>query len=116
GSSLVCDPGGELQCQGKAFEEDLLLVDLDIAGVFRERLHDPRRRKSHLRREADRPAHVIEIDALRPAASIMRRPPLPARAPVADLGSVEETYQALVLGTRDYVCKTGFRKVVLGLS
>jgi NAD+ synthase (glutamine-hydrolysing) len=116
GSSLVFDPGGELQCQGKAFEEDLLLVDLDIAGVFRERLHDPRRRKSHLRREADRPAHVIEIDSLRPTASIKRRPPLPARAPIDDLGSVEETYQALVLGTRDYICKTGFRQVVLGLS
>src|SRR5438105_2994165 len=116
GSSLVFDPGGELQCQGKAFEEDLLLVDLDIAGVFRERLHDPRRRKSHLRREADRPAHVIEIDASRPAVSIRRRPPLPAREEITDLESVVETYRALVLGTRDYVCKTGFRQVVLGLS
>ena len=27
-----------------------------------------------------------------------------------------EIYQALVLGTRDYVRKNGFRKVVLGLS
>ena len=116
GSSLVFDPGGELLCQGRAFEEDLLLVDLDIAGVFRERLHDPRRRKSHLRREADRPAHVIEIDPSRPAVSIRRRAPLPAREEITDLGSVEETYRALVLGTRDYVCKTGFRQVVLGLS
>ena len=32
------------------------------------------------------------------------------------LESVEETYRALVLGTRDYVCKTGFQQVVLGLS
>jgi NAD+ synthase (glutamine-hydrolysing) len=116
GSSLVFDAGGELLCQGRAFEEDLLLVDLDIAGVFRERLHDPRRRKSHLRREADRPAHVIEIDASRPVASIRRRPPLPAHETINDLASVEETYRALVLGTRDYVCKTGFRQVVLGLS
>src|SRR5206468_1952605 len=116
GSSLVFDPGGELLCQGRAFEEDLLLVDLDHARVFRERLHDPRRRKSHLRREAARPAHVIEIDPSRPAVSIRRRAPLPAREEITDLGSVEETYRALVLGTRDYVCKTGFRQVVLGLS
>jgi NAD+ synthase (glutamine-hydrolysing) len=114
GSSLVFDPSGELLAQGKAFEEDLLIVDLDVAGVFRERLHDPRRRKGHLQREADRPAEIIEISGTRPRAKI--RPPLPARTPVADLSSVEETYQALVLGTRDYVCKTGFRQVVLGLS
>jgi len=32
----------------------------------------------------------------------------------ADL--VDEIYQALVLGTRDYACKNGFKKVLLGLS
>jgi NAD+ synthase (glutamine-hydrolysing) len=114
GSSLVYDPSGELVAQGRAFEEDLLLVDLDMAGVFRERLHDPRRRKSHLRQQADRPAEVIHIDSQRRAVD--KRPPLPPREPVHDLESVEEVYRALVLGTRDYVCKTGFRQVVLGLS
>jgi NAD+ synthase (glutamine-hydrolysing) len=114
GSSLIFDPSGELIAQGEAFKEDLLIVDLDLGGVFRERLHDPRRRKYHLRQEADRPADVIEIGASRPRLG--NRPALPMRAPVSDLGSAEETYQALVLGTRDYVCKTGFRKVVLGLS
>ena len=84
GSSLVFDPGGELLCQGRAFEEDLLVVDLDVAGVFRERLHDPRRRKSHLLREVDQPAQVIEIASSRPRA--LTRPALPARSPVADLG------------------------------
>jgi NAD+ synthase (glutamine-hydrolysing) len=114
GSSLVFDPSGELLAQGEAFKEDLLVVDLDVGGVFRERLHDPRRRKGHLRREADRPAEVIEISASRP--QLGDRPALAKREPVSDLGAVEETYQALVLGTRDYVCKTGFRKAVLGLS
>jgi NAD+ synthase (glutamine-hydrolysing) len=110
----VFDPGGELLAQGCAFEEELLLVDLDIAGVFRERLHDPRRRKGHLQREADRPAEIIEISASRPR--LRNRPPLPAREPARDLESVEETYRALVLGTGDYVRKTGFKQVVLGLS
>jgi NAD+ synthase (glutamine-hydrolysing) len=114
GSSLVFDPGGELLAQGRAFQEDLLIVDLDVAGVFRERLHDPRRRKGHLRREADRPALMIDIATSRRRATT--RPALPARPVVQDLESVEETYRALVLGTRDYVCKTGFRQVVLGLS
>ena len=32
------------------------------------------------------------------------------------MGYLAETYQALVLGTRDYVKKNGFKRVVLGLS
>jgi NAD+ synthase (glutamine-hydrolysing) len=114
GSSLVFDPGGELVCQGRAFEEDLLVVDVDVAGVFRERLHDPRRRKSHLRREAEQPADVVIIDTERRHAQ--GRPPLPKREPIPDLDPVEEMYKALVLGTRDYVCKTGFREVIVALS
>src|SRR5213076_3372695 len=47
---------------------------------------------------------------------VANRPPLPAREATQDLAPIEEIYKALVLGTRDYVCKTGFRSVVLGLS
>ena len=39
-------------------------------------------------------------------------PPTPS-TPLPDL---EEVYRALVIGTRDYVRKNGFRKVVIGLS
>jgi len=37
-------------------------------------------------------------------------------APPADLGIESEVWRALVLGTRDYARKCGFRSVVLGLS
>jgi NAD+ synthase (glutamine-hydrolysing) len=36
------------------------------------------------------------------------------RPQIAD--EIEAAYRALVIGTRDYVCKCGFRKVVIGLS
>src|SRR4029077_17471000 len=42
-------------------------------------------------------------------------PPLPPRE-VAALAPVEEVFEALVLGTRDYVRKNGFKRVVVGLS
>lgn len=42
-------------------------------------------------------------------SSLLRRRP-------AKLNPIEEIYQALVLGTRDYVKKNNFRKVTLGLS
>src|SRR5437870_5540847 len=45
GDSLVFDENGELIARGKQFEEDLIVVDLDVEAVFRQRLHDPRRRQ-----------------------------------------------------------------------
>src|SRR5207244_10978447 len=42
-------------------------------------------------------------------------PPLPP-GEVAALAPVEEVFEALVLGTRDYVRKNGFKRVVVGLS
>src|SRR5256886_10327160 len=55
-----------------------------------------------------------------------RRPPrstlfslhdaLPISPTVAPLERVEEVFRALVLGTRDYVRKNGFARVVIGLS
>jgi NAD+ synthase/NAD+ synthase (glutamine-hydrolysing) len=39
-----------------------------------------------------------------------------AIAPPSDLGAESEVWRALVLGTRDYARKCGFRRVVLGLS
>src|SRR4030095_13005801 len=51
GDSLIFDEGGELVARGKQFEEDLIIVDLDIESVFRKRLHDPRRRQQKLNAE-----------------------------------------------------------------
>src|SRR2546427_3859732 len=45
GDSLVFDENGDLVVRGKQFEEDLIVVDLDVESVFRKRLHDPRRRQ-----------------------------------------------------------------------
>ena len=43
------------------------------------------------------------------------KPALPQRH-VTALEPAAEVYQALVLGTRDYIHKNGFQKVVIGLS
>jgi NAD+ synthase (glutamine-hydrolysing) len=44
-----------------------------------------------------------------------QKPPLPPRQ-AEDCTLLDEVYQALVLGTRDYVLKNGFQKVLIGLS
>ena len=45
-----------------------------------------------------------------------KRPPLPAAQAHGELDEIEEIYRALVLGTRDYLHKTGFTKAIVGLS
>ncbi|MBI4241417.1 MAG: NAD+ synthase [Candidatus Rokubacteria bacterium] len=109
GQSFIFSEKGECLARGKAFEEDLVIADLDLDRVFRARLHDPRRRKEKLRA----PERVPRITL--PPLPPRETPALPPRE-VRVLESVEEIYQALILGTRDYVRKNGFRRVVVGLS
>jgi len=113
GNSLIINEKGDLIARGKQFEEDFVVTDLDVESVFRSQLHDPRRRKETPRiREKLEEATKIEVSKEYPAIA---RPPLPPRR-VERLDELAEIYQALVLGTRDYVRKNGFEKVVIGLS
>jgi NAD+ synthase (glutamine-hydrolysing) len=109
GQSFIFDERGERVARGRAFEEDLVVADLELDNVFRARLHDSRRRKEKLRSEGS--ARRIALPALAPHP----HPPLPPRE-APEIGRLEEIYQALVVGLRDYVRKNGFRHVAVGLS
>ena len=95
GASLVLSASGTLVAQGWQFREDLVLVDLEFPAA------PPARTAS---------VPVVEVGVL--------RPPRPRLAPIRRqaLEPLEEIYDALVLGTRDYVRKNRFDTVVLGLS
>ncbi len=111
GGSLIVDQEGRVVARSPRFAEDLLLADVDVEAVFRNRLHDSRRRKE--KRDVSAP-QVIDLPDLNPKAvclSPAERPDFPR--PDARL---ENIYDALVLGTRDYVVKNGFEKVFIGLS
>jgi NAD+ synthase (glutamine-hydrolysing) len=84
---------------------------LDLAAVFRQQLHDPRQRKERARQAAE----AVQRVALTPIDSRPEQPAA-ARSVVPLLEPVAEIYQALVLGTGDYVRKNGFREAVIGLS
>src|SRR5207245_5099293 len=51
-----------------------------------------------------------------PALPVAEPAPTVEPPTIAPLERVEEVYRALVLGTRDYVRKSGFTRVVIGLS
>ena len=105
GGSLVFDADGSLIARLPVLEEAFAVVELDVRPVFRKRLLDPRGR-------APAPS-LPRVTACTPAD----RPALQAAPPRATpLDEVEEVHRALVLGTRDYVGKSGFSDVVIGLS
>jgi len=113
GNSLLIDQGGNLLARGRQFGEDLVIADLDVDSIFRDRLHDPRWRDGgQILAERKEDIKRIEISG-RALGGV--DPKLPERH-VDNLGYPSEVYDALVLGTRDYVRKNGFEKVVVGLS
>ncbi len=117
GGSLVVDQTGSVVAQACRFDEQMLIADVDIESVFRHRLQDPRRRKE--KSTAGAPIPPITLVAKRPKANPDTdtdniAPPSPPEHHPDD--RLRDIYQALVIGTRDYVRKNGFGKVLVGLS
>ena len=114
GGSMVFDPAGELVAEGPSFAEDLLVCDVDVDAVVQARLHDSRRRKEQFDFEggADRRPLFVSGAAPRQERRALLRSPQRAEP----LSRPAEVYQALVVGTRDYVRKNGFQDVFIGLS
>ncbi len=116
GSSVILDEHGDVLARAHAFEEDLIVADLDLESVFRARLRDPRRRDGISWRGEDHgllPVRRIELPR-RPAAAPARRRPRITPGVAPQLEGAHELYQALALGLGDYVRKNRFGSVVLG--
>ncbi|NDY58151.1 NAD+ synthase [Desulfovibrio sulfodismutans] len=137
GQSLVFAPDGELLARGAAFAEDLIVADLDPVQATRVRLTDPRGR---VRPQAARaggergpegtevvdlgatlsePCLNLDMDSSANHATTVAvavAVPPPRRIPALPLSPCAEVYAALVTGLRDYVRKSGFSGVLIGLS
>ena len=108
GGSMVFDADGNLVARAAQFVEELMIVDVDIEPVYRKRLLDPRGRRH--RSSRCRSLHVSDAAARRSDDRAAGAHGRAAARPDAEL------YEALVLGTGDYVRKNGFTDVVIGLS
>jgi NAD+ synthase (glutamine-hydrolysing) len=93
GQSLVVDASGTVIARAGAFSEELLVCEIEARASLAGTVvptpladGDPRPTSLHTNHIAEAPSEIAEI------------------------------YQALVMGTRDYVRKNGFRSAVLGLS
>jgi len=119
GGSMIFDPSGKLLARAERFDEALLVADLDIDHVLRNRLHNPLPRKQRLTNvlpgvETPRVEVSSREDGQEPGGRT-ERAPIEA-AITTPLSELEEVYRALVVGTRDYVTKSGFERVLVGLS
>lgn len=113
GASVVFDAEGRLAARARQFEEELLVVDVDLDEVAQQRLHDPRRRVELRARDWESGAEQVDLGVELVTGGELVRP----GGPVAPLwGDEEEVWRALVLATRDYLHKTGFREAIIGLS
>ncbi|MEE9247972.1 MAG: NAD+ synthase [Dehalococcoidia bacterium] len=113
GRSTVFDPNGELVARGSQFQEDLVLVDLDVDSITASRLHEPGGPEDALSVPGDTGASAPLIIGKRLESPV--KPPMDGHD-ARLLDDLEEVYEALTIGTRDYVRKNGFQKVVIGLS
>ena len=91
GASMVVSPTGKVLASGVSFKEDLIVCDLP------------------LKKKAATKAVLVK------AGPGLDKPDL--KPQIADpMETIAEVYAAVVCGTRDYVQKNGFKKVVIGLS
>jgi NAD+ synthase (glutamine-hydrolysing) len=123
GHSLVIGPDGTIVARGIAFEEEMLVVELDPTMARELRGSDPRwSTPPAAATGGGKPVPPQDADASR--VSVVRlqsprgpeRPPLAPRTPAETLSPEAEVYRALTLGTADYIRKNGFPGAVLGLS
>ncbi len=116
GHSIVLDQDGKVIARGKQFQEDMIVVDLNLESVTMKRLHAPRRRQEVIEIEKDVfEKIVLPLSETPPEGK--PKPLIPSSSEAQPLMEpLEEIYTALVLGTSDYVIKNGFEGVVIGLS
>jgi NAD+ synthase (glutamine-hydrolysing) len=110
GHSFVVDHDGDVIARAPQFAEELLVCDVDVEAAGAARLRDTRARPAA--REM-----APEVADLGSFSTEGRSDAAAPGGPVAErLDDEAEIYAALVLGTRDYVSKSGFEHVVIGLS
>jgi NAD+ synthase (glutamine-hydrolysing) len=107
GASMVFDAEGRLVASMPQFAEDVAIFDVEVRPTYRKRLLDPRGRH----RAPALPEIVVSASSRQSISGVRLEPPHSE-----PLCIEEEVYQALVLGTADYVRKNGFSEVVVGLS
>ncbi len=112
GASIVADPRGEVVAVGPSFKEALFTVDLDTDLVKQVRSEVPTAQLPDDLESRFGPLRNLKFEDRDSSGASAETSTPELHKPT----SLECVYDALVLGTRDYVRKTGFEKVAIALS
>jgi NAD+ synthase (glutamine-hydrolysing) len=107
GGSAVFGPDGSVIARAKQFEEELLIVDLDLDAPTTTTSSTPDVEILNEVGSAFPVPGSVGLNELKPDIAPVIAPALSQEA---------EVYNALVVGTRDYLAKTGFSRVLIALS
>ncbi|MCL5072751.1 MAG: NAD+ synthase [Actinobacteria bacterium] len=126
GNSMIVNEKGKILARAKAFEEDYFIFDLDTEEVSSTRLQDAKfKNQRDSMKDETVPLKVIKISDFTKNSSRAKNKNLEDiehydlifnRYKELISCQEEEIFKALVLGTKDYIIKNSFSKVVLGLS
>ena len=94
GGSMVADTAGRIIARAPRFDEAVVIVDVDVDPV---------------------PSSATDLVTV-PVSDPVTRSDHAVPPPLAQLDPSAELYEALVTATRDYVVKSGFTDICLGLS
>ena len=112
GGSMIFGPDGQLVSRATQFDEDLLVTDLDLALC---QSFGPRPDAAAMSDQSATKTRIPKKIFVSGASSDSSFPKLLPRVETP-LDPIGEIYQALVIGTRDYVNKNRFDHVVISLS
>ena len=113
GASMVTNPQGQILVKGKQFEEDLITIDLDLKhnpGASSDDSRTQSRDREDLKLKANGKLFNVSDFAEKSYPKLVTSNLLP------NTTGLDQVYTALVTGTGDYIRKTGFTKVLIGLS
>ncbi|MCH8298280.1 MAG: NAD+ synthase, partial [Chloroflexi bacterium] len=110
GGSIVCDATGGLAARGPAFQESLIVTDLEFAEDSSRRKHGPAGAAAAVEAVGS-PKTITVSESVGAGKTPLAAPPMSA-----GMDGPEEIYRALVLATGDYLRKSGFSKALVGLS
>ena len=98
GYSTVLNPKGDIIAQAKSFQEDLITIDLDI--LTNKYINKPTIVSNNYIPNNNKVSKVNKnnIDNL------------------LDTNEIKDLYQALIMGTKDYVEKCNFDSVIIAMS
>lgn len=111
GNGMILDVKGNVVERGRQFQEDLIIADIDIDKIRSQRKGENWQKQKRGFNKYKKLIKATNLSRLRHL-----KKPLLERGAIEPLSIEAEIYNALLLGTRDYTKKNGFKKILIGLS